>query len=412
MMLLRARTLAMGFSGARPVWSRRSSPCSRPASPRSSPSTARSAPAATSRPLAHCALALIGEGEVSRPGRRNPGGGGGDARGGDRARHPEGEGGPGPDQRHRRHPRDAGPGGRRPAGPAAGGGDRRGDLGRGAARHRSRLRRGPDRAAPAAGPGRERGQPAGAARRLGDRRLASRGRPQGPGRLLAALRAAGDRRRPRLPRLRRGRGGRRARGGDRQPDDPPRRKGGVMRQLPRRAARPRLRLPRDRRRRRRRDRRAAHRPPARRGPLPWPAALPGRGPRSQLGDDDLPVHPGRAGRGEPAPGGSGQRRLAPDQRDAGGPRLDGLGCGAQAARLGRQPGPRGRGRGRLRGARPRPAGPAAAGGGNRGGADAVRAAVRGPGPDRWLAPELAAVEALVAGGGLLAAVEAEIGELR
>ncbi len=43
---------------------------------------------------------------------------------------------------------------------------------------------------------------------------------------------------------------------------------------------------------------------------------------------------------------------------------------------------------------------------------AVRAAVPGPGPDRWLGPELAAVEALVAGGGLLAAVEAEIGELR
>ena len=43
---------------------------------------------------------------------------------------------------------------------------------------------------------------------------------------------------------------------------------------------------------------------------------------------------------------------------------------------------------------------------------AVRAAIPGPGPDRWLGPELAAVETLVAGGAFLAAVEAEIGELR
>ena len=41
---------------------------------------------------------------------------------------------------------------------------------RGAARHRPRLRRRPDRAAPAARPGRERRQPAPAARGLGDRR--------------------------------------------------------------------------------------------------------------------------------------------------------------------------------------------------------------------------------------------------
>jgi histidine ammonia-lyase len=41
----------------------------------------------------------------------------------------------------------------------------------------------------------------------------------------------------------------------------------------------------------------------------------------------------------------------------------------------------------------------------------VRAAVPGPGPDRWLAPELAEVEALVASGALLEAVEAEIGSL-
>src|SRR4051812_46553431 len=42
---------------------------------------------------------------------------------------------------------------------------------------------------------------------------------------------------------------------------------------------------------------------------------------------------------------------------------------------------------------------------------AVRDVVEGPGPDRWLAPELAAAEQLVADGALLRAVEAEIGEM-
>jgi histidine ammonia-lyase len=42
---------------------------------------------------------------------------------------------------------------------------------------------------------------------------------------------------------------------------------------------------------------------------------------------------------------------------------------------------------------------------------AVRAVVAGVGPDRWLAPELGAVEQLLRSGGLPGAVEAEIGEL-
>ena len=42
---------------------------------------------------------------------------------------------------------------------------------------------------------------------------------------------------------------------------------------------------------------------------------------------------------------------------------------------------------------------------------AVRAAVPGAGPDRWLAPELAEVEALVASGAVLDAVEGAIGSL-
>jgi histidine ammonia-lyase len=43
--------------------------------------------------------------------------------------------------------------------------------------------------------------------------------------------------------------------------------------------------------------------------------------------------------------------------------------------------------------------------------DAVRSAVPGPGPDRWLAPELAEVEALVAAGAVVEAVESAIGAL-
>ncbi len=42
---------------------------------------------------------------------------------------------------------------------------------------------------------------------------------------------------------------------------------------------------------------------------------------------------------------------------------------------------------------------------------AVRAVIPGPGPDRWLAPELAEAEALVASGAVLDAVEAAIGSL-
>ena len=80
-------------------------------------------------PLAHCALALMGEGVVrdrsgallSR-GRRLGGGR-------HRAGTPGGEGGSGPDQRHRRHARHAGPGAHRSAAAAQGrrhhGGDER-----------------------------------------------------------------------------------------------------------------------------------------------------------------------------------------------------------------------------------------------------------------------------------------------
>jgi histidine ammonia-lyase len=42
----------------------------------------------------------------------------------------------------------------------------------------------------------------------------------------------------------------------------------------------------------------------------------------------------------------------------------------------------------------------------------VRSSVRGPGPDRWLSPELAAAEQIVVAGAVLDAVEAEIGALK
>jgi histidine ammonia-lyase len=55
--------------------------------------------------------------------------------------------------------------------------------------------------------------------------------------------------------------------------------------------------------------------------------------------------------------------------------------------------------------------PLAPGPGTAAARDTVREAVPGPGPDRWLGPELAAVEPLVAGGTVLAAVEDAIGGL-
>ena len=59
----------------------------------------------------------------------------------------------------------------------------------------------------------------------------------------------------------------------------------------------------------------------------------------ELGPDAGPVHPGRHGGREPAPGRPGQRRLPAHLRHAGGPRVHGLGGGPQAAPVGGQPGP-------------------------------------------------------------------------
>ena len=176
------------------------------------------------------------------------------------------QGGPGADQRHRRHPRHAAcsrsPTSRRCCSVAdvAAAMSVEALLGtdRAFAADLIALRPQPGQAASAA-------NLRAAARGLGDRRQPPRRRPACPGRLLAALRAAGERRRARRARRTPSAAAEAELGvGDRQPDGPPRRPGRVVRQLPRRAARPRLRLPGDRRRRGRRDRRAPHRPPARR----------------------------------------------------------------------------------------------------------------------------------------------------
>ena len=108
----------------------------------------------------------------------------------------------------------------------------------------------------------------------------------------------------------------------------------------------------------------------------------------------------------------GERRLAADERDAGGPRVDGLVGRAQAAHRAAPTSPASSpsscpapptGSTCARRSQPGPGGAAALA--------AVRARVAGPGPDRWLAPDLAAAEELVAGGALLDAVEAAVGAM-
>ena len=98
-----------------------------------------------------------------------------------------------------------------------------------------------------------------------------------------------------------------------------------------------------------------------------PAAVPRRQPRRRLGPHDRPVHPGGPRLGDEAPRGSGQRRLDPEQRHAGGPRVDGLVRGAQAAPDRRRADPGPRRRADHRGPWDRAPGAAAAGPGHRGG---------------------------------------------
>ena len=361
MMFLRARSLAMGRSGARPVVADTMLALLAAGLDPVVPEYGSLGASGDLAPLAHCGLALIGEGEVwtaagrARACRRGP------RRRGHRAAHAHAEGGPRAHQRHGRDPRDAAARPPRPGPAAPDGGRDGGHVHGGAARHRPRLRRRPRGHAPPARPGAQRRQPHAAAGRLADRGEPPLRRPARAGRVLAALRAAGERGGPGHARARGERGRRGAALGHRQPGRAARRPRGVVRQLPRRSGGDGLRLPGDRGRRGRRDRRAAHRPHARSGPLVRSAAVPHRGRGRELRGDARPLHPGRDGGREPPPRRAREHRLAAHERDAGGPRVDGLGRGAQAAHRGREPGPHpGRGA-HLRGAGARPSRPARAG---------------------------------------------------
>ena len=229
-------------------------------------------------PLSHCALALMGEGDVrDAAGTLMPAAEALAAAGLDAGRAGR-QGGPGADQRHRRHARDAGAGADRPGGADAYGGHRRRHVGRGPARHRPGLRRRApgDPAAPR--PGRLGRQPGRDPQGLRRRRLPPRTRTatgsRTPTRCAARRRctappATPSTTAPPSP-------------GASWPapsttrwslDDGP---GRVQRQLPRRPGRLRARLRRDRRRRRRLDQRAAYRPVPRQGPQPRAAAVPRR----------------------------------------------------------------------------------------------------------------------------------------
>ena len=285
----------------------------------------------------------------------------------DHAGRPGREGGPRADQRHRRHARHAGARARRPAPAAARRRRHRRDERRGSARHRRRVRRRPPGAAAAPRPARLRGEPADDHGRQRDPRVSSRGRARTGRRAPASRTRTRCAARPRWPAARATRwttpsgwplvelgvGGR-------QPGGHPRRPGRVERQLPRRAGRVRAGLPGHRRRRPGEHRRAADRPVPRPGPERRAAALPGRRPGRRLRADDRPVHPGRDRLRAQAAGRAGLGRLDPQLGDAGGPRLDGLVGGAQAAPRGRRADPGAGGRAADRRPRPRAARPAAA----------------------------------------------------
>ena len=220
-------------------------------------------------PLAHVALAVMGEGQVRTARRRTAGDGRRAARARPGAGHLLREGGPGAHQRHRRHARPTGARTDRSGQPVPAGRYRRGDECRGTTRHRPGVRRRSATAAAAPRPGRGGREHDAAARGFGDRRQSpGSGLRRRAGRLLAAVFAPGGRRRTghrgARPRRRRARTGQRHRQSRRHA----RRPGGVQRQLPRCAGGLRARLPGHRRRRSGRHQRTPHRPVPRRGAQP------------------------------------------------------------------------------------------------------------------------------------------------
>ena len=331
MMLLRARTLAMGYSGARPVVARDDP---RPAQRRRDAGRPRAWLAwGQRRPGAPGALRADADrrGIPHDRGRRAGGVRRRDARRRDRARAARREGGPGADQRHRRLARDAPDGDRRPGEPRARGGHHGRALGRGAARHRPGVHRGPRLAAPAAGSGGERREHPPAARRT---RTSSRATATAT-RACRTPTRCGARRWSPAPR------GTRSRTAGPSPSTSWRRRSTTRWSCPtagwRRAAtstarpsaspaiswrsrRAEVGAIAERRTDRLLDVDRSHGLPA----------VPRARRRRQLGADDRPIHAGGDRRREPPPGGPRERRLAPVERDAGGPCLDELGRRPQA----------------------------------------------------------------------------------
>ena len=202
MMLLRARTLAMGMSGVRPVVAEALLALLNAGVTPVVPRYGSVGCSGDLAPLAHIGLALVGEGEVidgdgaakpaaRRSARRRPQAA--EARDQRRAL---------ADQRHRRDARHARARVRRRRAAVPDRGRHRRDVGRGPARHRPAVPGAPARDPSAPGPGGERGEPRGAAARLGDRRFAPSFAPRGAGLVLGALQPAGRRRRARHARLR------------------------------------------------------------------------------------------------------------------------------------------------------------------------------------------------------------------
>ena len=196
MLLLRANTLALGHSGCRPLLVDRLLAFLANGIHPVVPEQGSVGASGDLAPLAHLALPLIGRGEVEVGGTVMPAADRA-PRGGPGAAGARGEGGPGAPQRHPDDGRDrrAAPRRRRPADAHR---ERRGgDVGRGPARDGCGVRRRVPVGAPASRPGRGRGGTASPASRQHAADRPSRLRPQGPGPVLAALRAAGPWRGPR-----------------------------------------------------------------------------------------------------------------------------------------------------------------------------------------------------------------------
>ena len=277
MMLLRVRSLALGHSGVRPLVAQSLVDLLNADITPWVPEHGSLGASGDLAPLAHCALVLLGEGWVlGKAGARIDGGRGAAPRPGCAPIDAGRQGGPGADQRHRRHARHAAAGDRRRGAPVRDGRRDRGAGDRGDARLGTAVpcpsctRSGRTRARPASAANIHRLLQGSADHGLAPRRPGARG----AGRVLDAVRPAGGRRGPRHAGVRRpGRRARAAVGGG-QPGGPAGRPGRVDRQLPRRAARLRGRLPGDRRGRGGRDRRTPGGPAARRDPLPRAAAVP------------------------------------------------------------------------------------------------------------------------------------------